>query len=331
MFIYPYRKGSVSVSGLKDSLKAKIIKLDGSSFKGSSNKNVVNWGNSTINDEIVKCHLLNHPDRVKYASNKLNFFKEFSGKIDLPPYTTSREEAFKWIENGDRVCARTKLTGHSGEGLTILRNSDEWEEYDHADVRMYVLYIPKIDEYRIHVFNGEVIDIQKKSTPKGRKAFSYEIRSHDNGFIFTRGNIPKDMTKINNDCIEAVKVIGLDFGAVDVIYNKRRDKHYLLEINTAPGLTGTTLHKYAEAFGKYFGIPYQNNVENDVVEVRDDAPLPFYEEGALPVAEGMPRVGEPDIVIGGGNGGDGGEGVHRVMVRDLDWVQNLVDGEDDVR
>ena len=41
--------------------------------------------------------------------------------------------------------------------------------------------------------------------------------------------------------------IGLDFGAVDVIYNGHSNRAYVLEINTAPGLTGTTLDNYAAA------------------------------------------------------------------------------------
>ncbi|MNY63636.1 hypothetical protein D3C86_2006230 [compost metagenome] len=46
----------------------------------------------------------------------------------------------------------------------------------------------------------------------------------------------------------AVNAIGLTFGAVDVIWNEYRHQAYVLEVNTAPGLTGTTLEKYAEAF-----------------------------------------------------------------------------------
>ena len=45
----------------------------------------------------------------------------------------------------------------------------------------------------------------------------------------------------------AIKALGLDFGAVDIIYNEAEDQHYVLEVNTAPGLEGTTLQKYTEA------------------------------------------------------------------------------------
>jgi D-alanine-D-alanine ligase-like ATP-grasp enzyme len=43
----------------------------------------------------------------------------------------------------------------------------------------------------------------------------------------------------------------LDFGAVDVIWNEKEDKYYVLEVNTACGLEGTTLDKYVEQFRRY--------------------------------------------------------------------------------
>ena len=50
--------------------------------------------------------------------------------------------------------------------------------------------------------------------------------------------------------VNAVKALGLDFGAVDIIYNEKENQYYVLEVNTAPGLEGTTLIKYAERFSK---------------------------------------------------------------------------------
>jgi glutathione synthase/RimK-type ligase-like ATP-grasp enzyme len=43
---------------------------------------------------------------------------------------------------------------------------------------------------------------------------------------------------------------GLDFGAVDVIWNERQQRAYVLEINSAPGLEGTTIDDYVRYFGR---------------------------------------------------------------------------------
>ena len=42
----------------------------------------------------------------------------------------------------------------------------------------------------------------------------------------------------------AVKATGLDFGAVDIIWNNLQEKAYVLEINTAPGLEGQSVETY---------------------------------------------------------------------------------------
>jgi D-alanine-D-alanine ligase-like ATP-grasp enzyme len=42
----------------------------------------------------------------------------------------------------------------------------------------------------------------------------------------------------------------LHFSAVDVVYNDREKKAYVLEINTAPGVEGQTIQVYADALAK---------------------------------------------------------------------------------
>jgi len=46
----------------------------------------------------------------------------------------------------------------------------------------------------------------------------------------------------------AVNCLGLDFGAVDIIYNQKKDVSFVLEVNTAPGLEGSTLNEYVKEF-----------------------------------------------------------------------------------
>ena len=58
-------------------------------------------------------------------------------------------------------------------------------------------------------------------------------------------DLPEDCEK---QAVAAVVALGLDFGAVDVVYNVKEQKAYVLEVNSAPGLSGTTLDKYVEVF-----------------------------------------------------------------------------------
>lgn len=251
-FIFPYKQASGSAKLLGKGLGAKIIRLKGSKFKAGNNKIIINWGSSALPDEYLECKVLNTPDKVAMVANKLHYFNaaEQYNKdnqempLRVPGFTTDKEVAKGW---GATIVAREKLTGHSGEGI-VLYEPDE----DVGDAPLYVRYIPKKYEYRIHVLNDKVVDVQRKArtsdVPDDR--VNWKVRNHGNGFIFARnegGEIPQDVL---DQSILAVKVAGLDFGAVDVIYNEKHGKAYVLEINTAPGLAGTTLDNYINNFKK---------------------------------------------------------------------------------
>jgi glutathione synthase/RimK-type ligase-like ATP-grasp enzyme len=56
------------------------------------------------------------------------------------------------------------------------------------------------------------------------------------------------LRQLQEAAIRTVEILGLDFGAVDIIWNKKQDRYYVLEVNTAPGLEGETVVRYANAF-----------------------------------------------------------------------------------
>lgn len=239
-YIYPYMKGSKSVKALAEAMDAKRIKLQGSRFRPTSNKVVINWGSSSIPD-YDGCTVINQ--HIKSASNKRQAFEvlEDAG-VSIPEFTTDYYEAVNWLQDGCKVVCRTKLSGHSGDGIVIAETEDEL-----VDAPLYTKYIPKKDEYRAHVIGGEVVDIQRKMRKRDipDDEVNWKVRNHCNGFIFGREGVEvSDVCK--SEAIISVDALGLDFGAVDLIYNEYRDKYYVLEVNTAVGLTGTTLEVYAE-------------------------------------------------------------------------------------
>lgn len=248
MFIYPYRQGSKSVAALAEALKAKIIKLEDSKFRGSSDKIVINWGNSMETEELKKASVLNKPSAVKVASNKLDFFNMVKGQIPIPDFTLSQQEARDWLLNGDTLFVRENLNGHSGQGIISFEDVISFDGYDHRRAKLYVKYIPKKHEYRVHVIDGKVVDVQQKRLRKGVFKPNFRVRNHDTGFIYAREDVELPDKKIEQDSILAVQLCGLHFGAVDVIWNNHRKVGYILEVNTAPGLEGETVNKYVDEF-----------------------------------------------------------------------------------
>lgn len=246
-FLLPYRKGSSSVRSLIMELEEefKLIKLENSKYRYRAGDVVLNWGNSTTNvDFPTTATILNHPYKIREVSNKLRFFQMMNSLTDaprMPPFTTEQEEARGWLEDGHVVFVRTKLTGHSGEGIVVLENVGDEARFGNGS--LFVKYIKKKEEYRIHFMNGRIFDSQRKARRVDAPEPNFMIRSHKNGFVYARNDlaIPADVQT------QAQKVVDsgvLDFGAIDVIYNKLYKQAYVLEVNTSPGLEGTTLINY---------------------------------------------------------------------------------------
>jgi predicted ATP-grasp superfamily ATP-dependent carboligase len=85
------------------------------------------------------------------------------------------------------------------------------------------------------------------------------VQSHDNGWVFCQAG-EVDFA-VQDLAMNAIKALGLDFGAVDVII--RRGKAYILEVNSAPGLEGRTLQAYVEAIKEYLNEQFANTSANN--------------------------------------------------------------------
>ena len=252
MKIYPYKQGSKSAKALAEALGVKRIKHDGA--KPARCETLLNWGASVWKRDIQlygAMRVLNFPDAIVLASNKLKAFKVFKdaeAPIPHPLWTDSRVVASRWLAEGVTalVVCRTKLNGHSGEGIVL---ADKKEAL--VDAPLYTAYIPKKEEYRLHVHNGQVFFVQRKARNKEipNENVNWKIRNHGNGFIFAHKDV--DVPEpVKQAAIMAVQALGLDFGAVDIIHGVDR-KWCVLEVNTACGLEGTTLEKYVEQFKQY--------------------------------------------------------------------------------
>lgn len=249
VYIYPYKGYSKSADNLSEILGVPRIKHLRSRFKGHVSKIVINWGASNLSEEASKCKVLNKPEQVRKAINKLDFFKTISElptdqQPRLVPWTTDKDQVKRWIRDGYEVFARKILTGHSGNGIIHITSETD----PIPDATLYTQYIKKDKEFRVHVLDGKIIDVQRKIRDPNREPTNWKIRSHDNGFIYVRNGVepPQDA---KDQALLAVSGIGLLFGAVDVVALKN-GKSYVLEVNTSPGLEGETLASYSKAFGE---------------------------------------------------------------------------------
>lgn len=243
--VYAHNPGSQGAKLLSQELGIKRVKHEGSRFRDVPSNVVINWGASGC--PFHQARVFNPGQLIGRATNKLLAFQAFDGHARIPEFTASADVARGWVSEGAVVVARTILQGHSGAGIVIIE-----KDVDFVHAPLYTKYVKKEAEFRVHCFRGQgVFDIQRKIRDPGREPTNWQVRNHDNGFIYVRDNIvvPED---IKEQALRAFDASGLDFGAVDVIWNSNQGKAYVLEINTAPGLTGRSLRSYSEAFKTAF-------------------------------------------------------------------------------
>lgn len=235
-------------------------------FRGNSSPMVLNWGSTAhpkwLEDSRfrLKPNFVNHADSVKKAIDKLAFFQHLSGVDGVPllKWTPDIATATSWVEKGKPVFCRTKLGGSSGEGIVLARTAK-----DLVKAPLYTRYYPKTHEFRVHVFDGKVIDLTQKKLrggPDVRDSSNTLVRSHNNGWVHAHGQIDLDIPdreRVGNACISAVSGLNLQFGAVDVLAildppndtGIRKLKSFVIcEVNTGPGLENTaTIEAYTKA------------------------------------------------------------------------------------
>ncbi len=204
---------------------------------------IINWGNShrRFNGDYI-----NKPEAVGRASDKLVAYKIFAeNSVQSPLFTTESDVVKVWVAEGQDVVTRLLTRASGGRGIQLLIAK---ENPTIPKAPLYTQYVKKSDEYRVHVWKGEVIDVQQKRRNKDvpDSEVNWQIRNHGNGFIYARDgvNCPKCVLDASRAAIDA---LGLDFGAVDLGYNVKGKAATVYEVNTAPGLEGSTLDRYYNA------------------------------------------------------------------------------------
>lgn len=169
---------------------------------------------------------------------QLNAFK--AAGVSCPAFTT---DPAKVGELGSKhVFARTLINSTSGRGIVEFESGDTPPR-----APLYTAYIPKKAEYRVHVFNGKAVDVQQKKKKRGFEGDrDTRIRNVANGYVYVRDGVepPANMLEL---AVNAVRALNYNYGAVDIIYNEKQNQCYVLEVNSRPGLMGTTLEKYVNA------------------------------------------------------------------------------------
>ena len=242
ILIRPPNRPSQAARALRSALASSRLSRSGEVAR--QYRYLLNWGNSnpiTVSHNVT---IINYPEAVANAVNKIKAFQIWAGTegVNIPLTYVDKES----VDSSGIILARTSITGSSGSGIIVVRPTAPI-----PDAPLYVEYIPKLVEYRVHVVNGKVIFVQQKKRDSEAEQDKDQklIRSYNNGWVFCPLELDEVSEEVKDAAVHAVNGLGLHFGACDIVIHRDTAKPYILECNTAPGIVSPTLlAAYQEAF-----------------------------------------------------------------------------------
>jgi len=218
------------------------------------------------------------------ALDMLKADRNTSGNV-APFYTAAG--VIRGIDRGDisLPLIGRKKRHQGGKGLWICLVKDHVAKAMADGADYFQDYINIKTEYRLHIFDGKIIHAVKKVENPAEAGWINQrkekilehankngvnldnaavdyvlgrlvkeatlpdqiVRSNSRGWKFSGVNVASLSTPLKNAAIKSVEIMGLDFGAVDCALSAD-DHPFIIEINSGPGLQGTSFDKYVAAF-----------------------------------------------------------------------------------
>ena len=228
----------------------KLQLLSTNSTKGSQSlKQLAVALSQQLGYKVLRTTKVN-PKRVqlKYgnSTDKLSQYKWFKEQgLSALEFTDNNAKAWQWLNSeGKTVFGRKYLNSSCGKGIIVFEPGYQGNFIDNLPV--YTLYKKKKREFRVHVFKGIVVSVTEKKRKAGwTDARDTKIRNLANGYVFCQEvtNEPEGLREL---ALKASAVVQSDFKGVDIGYNEKNDDLFIIEVNSAPGITGSNIGKYVQ-------------------------------------------------------------------------------------
>lgn len=234
--------GKTSCDAISQLSGIQVIRNDIEKWPGPSNW-LFRWGcTSQIKDDVL--HTVNTADAIHAVNDKwATRFLLGINNIPIPNTWPNIDEYVHFNEKEGPVIIRP-LNHHQGKHIYLCKDLVEIDKTCKKLGKYYISeYIEKDREFRIYVISGRVVCVAEKFVEnKDQVAWNKAL-----GGSFRNVKWKDWPVQACVDSIKACKVMGLDFGGVDVIM--KEGKHYILEINSAPSLTSAYRQQcFATAF-----------------------------------------------------------------------------------
>lgn len=196
------------------------------------------WGGPQVDGAINgKVHLLNGLEQLQAF--------ERAG-VPTVQFTAIRAVAEQWTREGKIVFGRS-LNHTQGKDIVLPGDRRRWPAKDY-----WVVYEKSDEEWRFHILKGKCIARGVKTFAAGGEAVQRLrepfIRSRRLGWRLDHAPDPHE--GLRTLAKNAVKAVGYDLGAVDMLFSEDYGGK-VLEVNSRPAIRDDyTTNKYVEYFGK---------------------------------------------------------------------------------
>lgn len=229
-------KSKISAELIRDELV--LLGVDVSLIRGGK-KGDVNWGREHSNTRL-------NPD-INNATNK-RVMRELFAEHKVPmPKLIDLVELEKTAGNFPIPLVGRPDYHMRGRGFWLINS---WSDVLKARVGTktkqaathFMEFIEADKEVRVHIFRGRSIRMTEKK-------YEGTTGCHRDYTTIKPTGDKMERRLVRRAAKRAVKALGLDFGAVDILV--RAGRPYVLEVNAAPGLGGTVPQVYAKAIKEW--------------------------------------------------------------------------------
>ena len=288
--VYVYYSGATDITGKK--LVEDLDITGGNKMPTGTKKLVIGWGCKTDASKTfpASTKVLNHPDKIRANRNKL-------GTLTVLKNAGVKVADFVAADNVISALANTNssmklpLVGRTnfhqgGKGFWLCITKGQVQQAITEGAQYFQNYMDIADEFRLHIFQGDLICAQKKARrdnmetafveqhkekivavatknnvtldnatmdyvlgrlAKGQPHPDMIIRSNTRGWKFSQLNLNNVNNDLRNVAVAALAAAGLDFGAVDCCI-LADGTAAVIELNSGPGLQGTSYDAYRAKF-----------------------------------------------------------------------------------
>jgi hypothetical protein len=184
--------------------------------------------------------------QLKYGNSvdKLQQYQWFKQQgLSALEFTTDQSQACEWLNQDKTVFGRKLLNSSCGKGIVVMAGCADTA---FVPCPVYTLYKKKKREFRVHVFQGVVVSVTEKKRKAGwTDQRDTKIRNLANGYVFCQEvtNEPEGLREL---ALKAAAVVQSDFKGVDIGFNEKNNDLFVIEVNSAPGITGSNINKYVQ-------------------------------------------------------------------------------------